>query len=396
MSDDCYEFIHNCDDFQPFTTPPSNHGRTVLVSRECYMGICKCEHLLDGVPCQLKPCRFAVLLFKNGMPGDVTECEFFSNIIDGFPVVESVGFELYVCDNYKSILTPNAKAAMDKIVRKELDEQMISIVNQVPHCVHALGAVDKPDGGIRPITDCSRPVGRSVNSFSSSLVEPFHYMSVDDVTRILEPMDYMAVVDIKSAYRAVAICQEHRKFLGFRWELDGVSHNFCDNRLCFGLRTGPCHYVKISAFVSRVLKEKFGLDVIHYFDNFLCKGSSYEMCEYAQQCVIATLRYLGFYISWKKLASPSQVTKYLGILIDSVKMELRLPEGKLEKIQLLLSEVKRSDFISKKSLEKLTGYLVLPLSKVAGCSAAGYTTYTRSCCQKICVALGFQFRPNKI
>ena len=30
-------------------------------------------------------------------------------------------------------------------------------------CIHALGAVSKPDGSIRPITDCSRPVNNSVN-----------------------------------------------------------------------------------------------------------------------------------------------------------------------------------------------------------------------------------------
>lgn len=134
-------------------------------------------------------------------------------------------------------------------------------------------------------------------------------------------------------------------------------YNFCDNRLCFGLRTGPCHFDQISSFVSKVLREKFQVQVIHYLDDFLCKGSTFQDCVYAQQCVIAILRYLGLYISWSKMASPNQITKYLGILIDSVRMELRLPEGKLEKIQTLLSEVNKSDFISKKNLEKLTGYL---------------------------------------
>lgn len=93
----------------------------------------------------------------------------------------------------------------------------------------------------------------------------------------------MAVVDIKSAYRAVAISPEHRKFLGFRWELDGTLYNFCDNRLCFCLRTGPCHFDQISSFVSKVLKEKFQVQVIHYLDDFLCKGSTFEECAYAQQ-----------------------------------------------------------------------------------------------------------------
>lgn len=244
---------------------------------------------------------------------------------------------------------------MGKIIRAELEEGMISIVEQVPHCIHALGAVGKPDGGIRPITDCSRPTGRSINNYSSSLVESFHYMSIDDVTDILCKGDYMSVVDIKSAYRAVAIRPDHRKHLGFKWELDGKVYNFCDNRLCFGLRTGPCHFDKISAFVAWVMKTKFNFDIVHYLDDFLCKGSTYEECEYAQNCVIAVLRYLGFYVSWKNVLSPSTVVKYLGILVDSQKMELRLPEGKLGKIRDLLSVVSGVTYISKN--EKLTGYL---------------------------------------
>lgn len=72
---------------------------------------------------------------------------------------------------------------------------------------------------------------------------------------------------------------------------------------------------------------------------------------------IKLLRFLGFYVSWKKVTPPSQVTTYLGIEIDSVRMELRLPEGKILKLRALLDSVKESTFIDRKSLERLTGYL---------------------------------------
>lgn len=84
----------------------------------------------------------------------------------------------------------------------------------------------------------------------------------------------------------------------------------------FGLRTGPCHFDKISSFIANVLKNVFHIDVVHYLDDFLCKGACYEECEFAQNCVISVLRYLGFYVSWKKVVSPSKITKYLGIIVE--------------------------------------------------------------------------------
>lgn len=48
---------------------------------------------------------------------------------------------------------------------------------------------------------------------------------------------------------------------------------------------------------------------------------------------------------------------YLGIVIDSVRMELSLPEGKLVKLQGILDSVRDAHYISKKTLESLTGLL---------------------------------------
>lgn len=72
--------------------------------------------------------------------------------------------------------------------------------------------------------------------------------------------------------------------------------------------------------------------VVNYLDDFLVKGSTLEECQENQQALIDFLRFLGLHISWHKVSSPAQVAIYLGITIDSQKMELRLPEGKIEKL----------------------------------------------------------------
>ena len=75
-------------------------------------------------------------------------------------------------------------------------------------------------GGIRPITDCSMPKNISVNNYCADIIQDFQYKNVDHVLAMLQEGDYMAVVDIKSAYRAVPIFPDHRRYLGLKWEIN--------------------------------------------------------------------------------------------------------------------------------------------------------------------------------
>lgn len=118
---------------------------------------------------------------------------------------------------------------MDALVRSELAEGFISRVAAKPTCIHALGAVPKGSDSIRPITDCSRPQGQSVNSHCGTLAKKFQYNSIKDVVSGITPGCYLAVIDIKSAFRSVPVAPHHRQYLGFRWELDGDEHYYVDN-----------------------------------------------------------------------------------------------------------------------------------------------------------------------
>lgn len=137
---------------------------------------------------------------------------------------------------------------MDAIVKGEISNGMLEVVSEKPMSIHSLGAVDKPDGGIRPITDCSLPVGKCINDNMEGLTRNFSFKSVDDVVNKMNHNDYITVVDIKSAYRAVSIDPEHSKLQGIRWEVDGEEKFLVDKRLCFGLRCAPFYFFLISAY----------------------------------------------------------------------------------------------------------------------------------------------------
>ena len=352
-------FTQRYTDYEPgkvlFSTT-SPEGRDISVFLECVQGKCNCIYSIGGMACQLKPCRFASLIYLELEGREVKFEELLWHIADGFPIVETC-VPPYECENYSSITSPENASKMDVIIARELAEGIISFSEEKPHCVHSLGAVPKAGGGIRPITDCSRPVGRSVNNFCDSLITDFCFKSVDNVVEMLSSNEFMTVVDIKSAYRAVPIKEEHRKYQGFSWVVDGKPRWFVDQRLCFGLRLGPSFFNTISNFVHEILSKMFGLRVVNYLDDFIAIGTNMTQCLEAQSRIIELLRYLGFHVSYDKVLGPARSVVYLGIIIDSDHMELRLPEGKLVKLITMLDKFLYAKRISKKELECLGGLL---------------------------------------
>ena len=330
-------------------------GTIVNVYQSCIESCCTCKYFIGDVLCQLKPCRFAAILHQGGGWSseywDLLWC-----ITDGFPIVEG-DVPKYHCKNYNSILENDCKSKMDKIITRELGEGMVSEASEFPHCIHSLGAVPKQDGGIRPITDCSRPLHESVNNFCGSLFKEFSYKSVDNVVELLTWGNHMSVIDIKSAYRAVPIMEQHRKYMGFQWEVNGVLKTFVDNRMCFGLRLGPQYFQRISNFIHDVLLYEHGVVTVNYLDDFIVVCKSYDACLKAQGAVLDVLRSLGFHVAYDKVTPPSTCTTYLGVEIDSVTMELRLPQSKLLRLRDLLETYVTRKKISKKDLESLGGLL---------------------------------------
>ena len=70
----------------------------------------------------------------------------------------------------------------------------------------------------------------------------------------------------------------------------------------------------------------YNIQTVNYLADFIVIGATLEEATWAQKVVIKVLRYLVFYISWGKVTPPSQVCRYIGLDIDSLKMKIRLPE----------------------------------------------------------------------
>ena len=346
--------------FVVFTTPALVDIDAMDIFDDCIKGVCECVHLIDNAPCQLRPCRWADYLFGSRRPVDVSEDErlyLWRGITSGFNIVDSDCPSSYNCANYDSILEPKCFAEMSEILVTEIAEHKVVKSASTPRCVHSLGAVIKPNGKLRPITDCSRPDAVSINNFMSSTFSTFTYNSVEDVVDLLSPGDFMCVVDISSAYRSVNVSPNHVTFQGLSWDFGSGAEYLLDRRLCFGLRCAPKIVDSISNFIVSAVKRLGVQRVVNYLDDFIIVGATPECCLMDRNTLTSLLSHLGFVVAWKKVTNPSQVTTFLGITIDSVRFELSLPLEKVAKLRSAIMAILDKDRATKKDLERVGGLM---------------------------------------
>ena len=217
------------------------------------------------------------------------------------------------------------------------------------------GAVWKSSGSLRPITDCSRPDGLSINNFMTSTFKSFSYNSVQDAVDHLSPNDFMAVIDIASTYRSVSVSERYVTFQGLSWDFGSGPVHLKDLRLCFGFRCAPTIFDMLLGFIVKIAHSRGAVNVTNYLDDFLVSASDYDSCLMARQIVTSSIELLGFQVSWKKVTEPNTITTFLGITIDSMKFELSLPMEKVVKLKDLMSTVLSRGHTSKKELERLGG-----------------------------------------
>ena len=167
----------------------------------------------------------------------------------------------------------------------------------------------------------------------------FSYKSINSVVAKLDRMDYMSVVDLKSAYRTINVYGPHTEYQGFAWDMGDGKKFYKSNRLTFGLKCAPYIFNRISDFIVAVA-EAYGVErIVNYLDDFIIVAGSAEECLRQRNVLIEVMQYMGFVISKEKVTEPNRVCVFLGITIDSEKMELSLPQAKVDKLHNAIDEV---------------------------------------------------------
>lgn len=278
---------------------------------------------------------------------------------NGFLIIDE-GAEIvsYESKNYRSVESGPAHDFIDNLIKSELSNGKYVLAADKPHCVHALGAVPKKESQKwRPITDCKRPIGFSVNSYMSTTFREFTYTTVDKVIDMIKPGYFMSSVDIAAAYRSILIHPSNWKYQGIQWVINEKPTYLYDTHLCFGARCAPYLFTQVSNFILRCLKRRgFQLCTV-YLDDFLLIGKNRQECLDAQSNLISILRSLGFHVAWNKCMSPSQILTYLGVTFNSNEMSVSLPENKMEKLHREIKFFLGKNRATKRQIQQLCGIL---------------------------------------
>ena len=202
----------------------------------------------------------------------------------------------------------------------------------VTHC-SPLGAVGKPDGSVRLILDLSSPRGCAINEGISQeefACEYSHFDQAVDMVRGLGRGCYMSKLDVKHAFRLCPVRPDQWHLLCYQWE----GFLYVDTRLPFGGRSSPFIFNSFAQLLCWIFVNVGRVALImHYLDDFFTANGSEEGCRENRDMVVSLCAHLNVPLAPEKIIGPFQVLTFLGIEIDSVNMQIRLPADKLQKLR---------------------------------------------------------------
>lgn len=222
-----------------------------------------------------------------------------------------------------------------------------------------IGLIPKPHqpGKFRLIVDLSAPQGGSVNDAISSTLCSLQYASVEQaaiLVRHLGPAALMAKLDLRSAYRMVPVHPDDQHLLGLEWQ--GVV--YCDRALPFGLRSAPKLFTAVADGLAWAMHCRGIRNFIHYLDDFFFCGPHASLeCARSLEVAVPLCAQLGLPVAPEKLLGPTTTITFLGIELDSVHQELRLPQEKLFQLRALLRSWSTRRAATKHQLQSLIDHM---------------------------------------
>ena len=211
----------------------------------------------------------------------------------------------------------------------------------------------KPDGSHRLILNLKKP---------NEHMEKLHFKmeTIYTVINLITPNCFMASVDLKDAYYSVKIREEHQKFLKFK--VNDICYKF--TALPNGLSTGPRKFTKLLKPPLASLRKE-GHILCAYIDGLLNIGDSYNDCLSNVIDTVLVFNKLGFVIHPKRShLIPAQTIVFLGFIIDSVSMTIKLTEEKRDKIVQNCKLLLQQDKIQIRTVARVIGMLTASFPEV--------------------------------
>jgi hypothetical protein len=218
--------------------------------------------------------------------------------------------------------------------------------------------VPKGDGGWRRIHHLSFPDDTSVNAFIPHEFGAIVYVTFDEIINDIIAAGRHSIIikrDIKEAFRNIPVAIPDQWLLGFYWN----GTYYCERALSFGLRTAPMIFnLFAEAFHWILLRVLRYPRLNHYLDDFIFILSQHEApsLHHLAAGYRSLTDFLGIPRKDSKDVCGTTVT-ILGVEVDTVKMEARLPPEKITKVYKHTREALTKGSMNRYEAESLAGLL---------------------------------------
>ncbi|VDI14398.1 Hypothetical predicted protein [Mytilus galloprovincialis] len=233
---------------------------------------------------------------------------------------------------------------LEKYLKKEIEKKAVLgpfHVNPFSHdiVISPLNSVPKKGSQERRIIlDLSVKGGGAVNGYidkDSYLGNEVHlkYPNVDALVELIKKHGRNCFIfkrDLSRAYRQIFIDLHDVHLVGYKWN----DHLYFDRVLSMGLRSAAHICQRVTNAVAFMYRQ-MGFDIVNYLDDF----AGVESVDRADKAYIELKRLLdscGLEESSHKAVSPSTRMEFLGIICDTSKLLLQIPDDKLKDIQEIL------------------------------------------------------------
>ena len=235
-------------------------------------------------------------------------------------------------------------------------------VRDKPMIVSPMSVVEKVDWNTgdmkyRPVIDHSRHVNLFIED------KPCKLNDLNYFDPIIEKDMYMTSYDLRSMYHHVKLTDKTKELFGFKIPQEkGGDKYYKFDVLMFGSK--PASWV-----TSKLLKpavnyfRAHGIKTGIFVDDGALLNINPRVLVVETKFVLTVLQLLGWNVNWEKTeARPSQIMTYQGFQIDTVKMEYRLPEGKVaiicDIIDKVLDKAQQASRVQAKELGSLFGKVI--------------------------------------
>lgn len=204
--------------------------------------------------------------------------------------------------------------------------------------------------------DLSSPSGASLNDGIAPEHSSLSYATLDHLSSLILRAGkgaFLVKADIQEAYRMIPVHPEDQPLLGIRWD----GRTYVDRVLPFGLWSAPKIFTAVADALQWILLERGCTPSLHYLDDYILVAESRPEAESQKQILVSTWASLGVPLEPSKLEGPVTCLTFLGIEVDTVAMQLRLPEEKLLCLRAELREAVGRKAMSRRELQSLAGLL---------------------------------------